>query len=94
MPIPPDRATDVKLDADLMWLNGYESNIHAVYFGGDREAVRNADPKSKLFFDKQDNNIFTPPELEPGETYFWRVDAYNAERIESGHVWQFTVSNQ
>jgi hypothetical protein len=93
-PIPPDRATDVKLDADLMWLNGYESNIHAVYFGGDREAVRNADPKSKLYFDKQDSNIFTPPELEPGETYFWRVDAYNAERIESGHVWQFTVSNQ
>jgi len=93
-PIPPDRATDVKIDADLMWLNGYKSNIHAVYFGGDREAVRNADPKSKLYFDKQNSNIFTPPELEPGETYFWRVDAYNADRIESGHVWQFTVSNQ
>jgi hypothetical protein len=93
-PIPPDRATDVKLDADLMWLNGYKSNIHAVYFGDDREAVRNADPKSKLYFDKQDNNIFTPPKLESGETYFWRVDAYNADRIESGHVWQFTVSNQ
>jgi hypothetical protein len=93
-PIPPDRATDVKLNADLMWLNGYESNIHAVYFGGDREAVLNADPKSKLYFDKQDSNIFTPPELEPGETYFWRVDTYNAKRIESGHVWQFTVSNQ
>ena len=84
----------MKLDADLMWLNGYESNIHVVYFGGDREAVQNADPKSKLYYGKQENNIFTPPELEPGETYFWRVDAYNAERIESGYVWQFTVSNQ
>ena len=93
-PIPPNRATDVKLDADLMWLNGYESNIHSVYFGSDREAVLNADPKSKLYFNKQDNNIFTPPELVSGETYFWRVDADNAERIERGQVWKFTVSNQ
>jgi hypothetical protein len=77
-----------------MWLNGYESNIHSVYFGDDREAVQNADPKSKLYFNKQDNNIFTPPELVSGETYFWRVDADNAERIERGQVWKFTVSNQ
>jgi hypothetical protein len=93
-PIPPDRATDVKFDADLMWLNGYQSDIHAIYFGSDREAVQNADPKSKLHFGKQEKNIFTPPELEFGKTYFWRVDAYNVERIESGYVWQFTVSNQ
>ena len=56
--------------------------------------MHNADPKSTLHFGKQEKNIFTPPELEFGKTYFWRVDAYNAERIESGHVWQFTVSNQ
>ena len=38
-PIPPDNAKVPREDVDLMWLGGYRTDAHAVYFGRDRKAV-------------------------------------------------------
>ncbi len=86
MPVPPDGATDVRPDADLMWLPAYKSMASEVFFGTSADPLKHA-----VMFE---NNIFTPPELRPGETYYWRVDSLleGGERTE-GLVWSFAVGN-
>ena len=84
MPVPPAGARKVKPDADLMWLPAYRSTFSAVFFGTSPRHLR---PIAKF-----ENNIFTPPVLRPGKTYYWRVDSLleNGERTE-GPIWSFTV---
>lgn len=83
-PIPPDGSTNVRLDADLMFLGGYRAEKHVVYFGESREALKK---QSELI----DTNIFTPGRLRPRQTYYWRVDAVREGKTTAGPVWEFTV---
>ena len=93
-PIPPNGAKNVKKDADLMWLEGYKAVSHDVYFGTDRDAVAKADHNSKEYKGNQTNNIFDPGPLEPGKTYYWRIDVITESgTIIKGDVWSFTVEN-
>jgi hypothetical protein len=84
MPVPPDGATEVKADADLMWLQARRSSRSVVYFG--------ARPDELERLATVENNIVTPPALQRRTRYFWRVDS----RLESGKsipgpVWAFTT---
>lgn len=90
-PIPPDGATKVKLDADLMWLEGYKSSSHRVYFGTDETAVTDATVDSDEYQGSQNNNIFTPPSgLTENTEYFWRVDAVGGPKgTVKGETWSF-----
>lgn len=90
-PVPPDGATNVKIDADLMWLGGYKAETHNVYFGIDSVRIAYASRASEQFKGMQTNNIFSPAELTNGKTYFWRIDAMREDGIIKGNVWQFTV---
>ena len=83
-PVPPDNATDVKRDGDLMFLEGYEASEHRVYFGTSPNRLTQA---AVL----RDTNICIPPTLRPGRTYFWRVDAVRDGEVERGAVWRFNV---
>ncbi|GAF82006.1 unnamed protein product, partial [marine sediment metagenome] len=91
-PIPPDNATSVKLDADLMWLGGYKADSHDVYFGTSKNAVADANRNSEEFKDSPTNNIFAPP-LNPNTTYYWRIDALDANgNVKTpGDLWSFTT---
>ena len=94
-PIPPNNTTTAKCNAHLMWLSGYESNSHHVYFGSDRDSVASANTSSPEF--KVDMgtpaNIFDPGPLKPLVKYAWRIDAVytlpNTINIFKGDVWQF-----
>lgn len=90
-PVPPDEATSVKTDADLMFLQGYKSISHDVYFGTNAETVGRATRKSKEFKGTIENNIFCPGPVEGGRTYYWRVDARNSTGVVKGNVWKFEV---
>ncbi len=90
-PVPPDEATNVKTDADLMWLKGYQREKHRVYFGSSRSAVEKATPKAKEYKGEFTNNIYTPDRLVPGRTYYWRVDAIKNKMPVKGKVWCFKV---
>lgn len=90
-PVPPISATKVKLNADLMWLNGYKATTHHVYFGEVQSEVKNASKTSTQFQGEFEHNIFTPKELLAGKTYFWRVDALREGKFIKGDVWPFTV---
>jgi len=92
-PVPPDGATGVKLDADLMWLGGYRAGRHDVYFGLDRAAVQAATRHAPAYRKTQANNIFTPGLLQSNTTYYWRLDAVRGASVIKGHVWSFTTGS-
>ncbi len=89
-PVPPDGATDVRTDADLVFLKAYRCTRHDVWFG---EAPDTMQRIAQL----ADNttNIVKPPALEPGATYCWRVDALADDgTVRQGHAWRFSVATQ
>ena len=84
-PVPPDGATGVKLDANLMFLEAYAVKRHVVYFANAAN-----DHKGKL--ELQGSNIATPGKLHPGQTYTWRVDAIMPDgKVVKGAKWSFTA---
>jgi hypothetical protein len=93
VPIPPDGTTTAKIDADLMWLKAYKTELHDVYFGSSEKAVSAATKKSKEYKASQTSNIFDPAagNLEHGKTYYWRIDAVKNGNVIKGNVWSFTT---
>ncbi len=92
-PVPPNNALNVKTDADLMWLEGYKSKAHHVYFGTNGKELKKTSESSDLYQGLFTNNIFSPGELLPGKTYYWRVDVIRGKEISKGKVWHFTVES-
>ncbi|MDQ8180285.1 Ig-like domain-containing protein [Pelagicoccus sp. SDUM812005] len=84
MAVPPVGRENIKVDADLMWLGGLDAVSHNVYFG--------TSPDNLVFQGNQTNNIFDPGILTNDQTYYWRVDAVQADAsVIEGEVWNFTV---
>jgi hypothetical protein len=86
MPVPFDGSTDVNLDASLMFLAGINAAFHDVLFAKAGESLES------IAWLSLPANIKDLPDLEPGTSYNWRVDAVDAEgnRVE-GLVWSFTT---
>lgn len=90
-PVPVNKGQTGYEFVDLMWLEGYESESSDVYFGTSEAAVENASRISSDYRGNQVSNIFYPGELTAGETYYWRVDAIQADDTVKGEVWSFTA---
>jgi hypothetical protein len=92
-PYPVDGGEDVPLDASLSWEAGLDAAWHDVYFGTDANAVRDATTIDHLGVYKgtQSGKEYTPPALELGMTYYWRIDEVNDPNFWPGGVWSFTV---
>lgn len=91
MPIPADGAKFAKTDSDLIWLGAYKATDDELYFGTEKNAVAKASASSPEYKGKQKHNIFKPGKLQPGKTYYWRVDAIKKGKTIKGNVWSFTV---
>ena len=91
-PSPANEETDVPRDVVLSWTPGIyaaPTNGHKVYFGTNFDDVNDATGS-----DAQTANSYTPPRLDFGQTYYWRIDEVNAPpdyTLYKGDVWQFTV---
>ena len=83
-PVPPDNASGVKTDADLMWREGYQATSHHVYFG--------TSPGSLVFQGNPSSNIFDPGTLAANTVYYWRVDAVTPSGTVTGSVSTFDTS--
>ena len=86
-----------KSDRDAVtWLNAYNASTHHVYFGANQAAVAEATPTSPEYKRKinSDGNVYyLSRSLEPGSTYYWRVDAeIDHETNYKGDVWSFHPS--
>jgi len=94
-PQPANGATDAQMTGKLSWTAATTAVSHDVYFGTDKDAVRNATKASPEF---KGNKTLGSESLDPGKLawqsdYYWRVDAvYNAGPVK-GLVWGFTTAD-
>jgi len=94
-PSPMDGAEEVDPNLGLSWRSGKSASWHDVYFGTDFDDVNDANTSSSEYKGRQsvDANSYDPPgPLEPGPTYYWRIDEVNPGYPDSkGDLWSFTV---
>jgi hypothetical protein len=97
-PNPSNGAVDITQTPILTWSPGVYAASHQVYFGTDKEAVRNADTGSPEYKGAGDLGAESsePGKLEWNTTYYWRIDELNNANADSpwtGPVWSFTTAN-
>jgi len=97
-PNPFDGAVDIKQIPVLSWSHGVYAASHQVYFGTDKEAVRNANASSPEYKGTGvlGSEIFEPGKLLWDTTYYWRIDEVNNVNPDSpwiGKIWSFTTAN-
>ncbi|MGD8499259.1 MAG: LamG domain-containing protein, partial [Phycisphaerales bacterium] len=86
-PSPADGAEFIETDVTLTWTAGFGTITHTVYFGEDFDTVSNATVGTGA-----GTTAYTPPDpLEPGKTYYWRVDEADMFGTYKGDVWSFTT---
>jgi len=95
---PANGAVDVKQTQILTWSPGEAAASHQLYFGTDKEVVRNADTGSPEYKGTRDlgSQSYDPGKLEWDSTYYWRIDEVNNANPDSpwvGPVWSFTTAN-
>ncbi len=93
-PQPSYAATDVALNATLSWTASDSAASHELYFGTDKDAVRNADAGSPEYVGSKalDAANHDPGLLEAQTAYYWRVDEVDAQgNTLKGPVWIFTT---
>jgi len=95
---PSNGSVDVTQIPVLTWSPSVFATSHQIYFGTDKDAVRNANTGSPEYKGSSDlgSETFDPGKLEWDATYYWRVDEVNNTNPSSpwmGLVWSFTTAN-
>ncbi len=91
-PTPPDGGLNASRRVQLAWKAGELAVTHKLYFGSDPNAVA-AGAESTLRGEMKETT-FAVADLQPGTTYYWRVDEINKSEPNSpwvGAVWSFFV---
>ena len=86
-PVPTDGSKFVDANVELSWTPGFGAKLHTVYFGDNFDDVDNAAGGAA-----QGTTTFAPGALEPGKTYYWRVDEFDVAATHKGDVWSFAVA--
>jgi hypothetical protein len=89
-PVPADGAKFLKSDVKLSWAAGYDTKVHNVYFGDNFEDVN--DGTGDTSKGAAGNTTFNPGTLEPGKTYYWRIDEFDGLETHKGDVWSLTIA--
>jgi len=97
-PNPSNGAVDVKQTTILTWSPSVYAASHQVYFGDDKEAVKNADTSSPEYKGTKalGSESYDPGKLLWNTTYYWRIDEVNNVNPDSpwkGPLWGFTTAN-
>jgi hypothetical protein len=95
--VPANGAVDVKRTQIISFSPNIFAASHEVYFGTDKDAVKNADTSSPEYKGTRDlgSETYDPGKLELGVTYYWRVDEVNSANPDSpwpGILWSFTTA--
>ncbi|MFC1633351.1 LamG-like jellyroll fold domain-containing protein [Planctomycetota bacterium] len=93
-PQPAYGATDVGMNTVLNWTPANSAASHQLYFGTDKETVRNADTISPEFKGSKalGAESYDPRLLEPKTVYYWRVDEVDGQgNTSTGPLWSFTT---
>jgi hypothetical protein len=94
-PQPANGATEVEHTPIMTWTPADNANSHQVYFGMDKEAVRNATIDSQEYKGSKarGSESYDPGQLDWETSYYWRVDAVYSANTVKGLVWNFTTSD-
>jgi len=97
-PNPANGAVDVKQTQIISWSPSVFAASHEVYFGSDKDAVKNADTGSPEYKGTRDLGAesYDPGMLEWDTTYYWRIDEVNNANPDSpwtGILWSFTTAD-
>jgi len=97
-PDPSNGAVDVEHTPILTWSHGIYAASHDLYFGTDKDAVKNANAGSPEYKGSGDLGAesYDPGKLQWNTTYYWRIDEANNTNPDSpwtGNVWSFTTAN-
>jgi hypothetical protein len=97
-PDPTNGAVDVKQTQIITFSPSVFAASHQVYFGTDKDAVKNADTGSPEYKGTRDlgAETYDPGMLEWDTTYYWRIDEVNNTNPDSpwtGILWSFTTAN-
>lgn len=87
-PDPPDAAQILHANVDLSWKAGLGAKLHIVYFGDNFDDVNNS--SGGMY---QTAATFTPAQLEPEKTYYWRVDESDGINTYKGDIWSFKTAD-
>ncbi len=96
--MPSNGARDIRQTQILKWVAGDNAASHQVYFGADKDVVRNANTGSPEYKGSRDlgSQSYDPGKLEWDSTYYWRVDGVDNANPDSpwvGLVWSFTTAD-
>lgn len=81
-PTPPDLATGVSIETELVWPSVACVTSYDVYFGTTSPGT---------FRGNQTSIAFAPGPLDRYTTYYWRIDTLNGPLKTIGDVWRFTT---
>ncbi len=97
-PNPANGAVDVKQTQIITFSPSVFAASHELYFGTDKDAVKNADTGSPEYKGTRDLGAesYDPGMLEWDTAYYWRIDEVNNTNPDSpwtGILWSFTTAN-
>jgi len=94
-PQPANGAAGVQMTAKLSWTPATTATSHQVYFGTDKDAVRNAMTASPEYKGSKakGSESYDPGKLAWYSPYYWRVDAVYSTGTVKGLVWSFTTAD-
>ena len=97
-PNPANGAVDVNRTKIITWSPSVFAASHEVYFGTDKDTVKNADTGSPEYKGTRalGTETYDPGKLELGVTYYWRIDEVNNPNPDSpwpGILWSFTTAD-
>jgi hypothetical protein len=92
---PVNGATGVQINATLNWTPATTAASHDVYFGTDKDAVKNATTASPEYKGSKakGSETYDPGKLAWYSPYYWRVDAVYSTGTVKGLVWSFTTAD-
>ena len=90
-PGPASGTAAVTFNTPVTWAPGSNALLHAVYFGGNSNAVAQATLGSPQFIGLLATNLIYPA-LAGGTNYYWRVDEIAGANTNPGPVWNFATA--
>jgi hypothetical protein len=94
-PMPANGATDAKITATLSWTAAENAASHEVFFGTNKDAVRNADRNSPEYKGSKalGAESYDPGKLSLNATYYWRIDEVDSlGDTQKGPLWSFVTA--
>ena len=94
-PQPVNSAPDVPMTATLNWTPADNAASHELYFGVDKDAVKNATTASPEYVGSiaLGSESYDPGKLAWDSAYYWRVDAVYPTETLKGLVWRFETAD-